>query len=224
MSALKGFLKRNTPVFVLGLCILIIFGVIILSTPNSEKKFPAGFKKVEEQVFNEREPTEPAPDEQSVEYAPQIPSVENKGKPYFYGEKNPSLRDAEGYPTPPSPDTIPIPKSMDPEEQANLRESVEYNYNIRTTPVIIKFSEKGFEPTEATAYTGQKIEWQNTTKEGIKIIQTIAIHEALKNGITISPGQSLVFRPLVTGVFKYLETGSGKYGAITVMDSTAPLQ
>jgi len=224
MRSLKNFIKRNTPVFVLGLVITLVFLVIILAQPKSENNVPAGFKKVEEKVFESGKPTEPPKNEEITQYASQIPSPENKGKPYFYGESNPNLRDSEGYPTPPSPDTVEIPSTFTDEDKMALKQIVQETYAKRTAVVTINYTDAGFDPTDVITYTGQRINWINTTDKQITINQTLSIHEALTKGLVLKPGESVIFRPLVNGTFTYLENGSKKYGSITVIDVTAPLQ
>lgn len=224
MQSLKNFIKRNAPVFFLGLVITLVFLVIILAQPKSENNVPAGFKKVEEKVFESGRPTEPPKVEEATQYASQIPSPENKGKPYFYGESNPNLRDAAGYPTPPLPESVEISNNLNTEQSVELRSVAQESYDKRVSVVQIKFSDAGFEPKDTNAYTGQKIEWINNTNKQIKIKQTSPIHQALKDGLVIESGKSVTFRPLVNGLFAYLEEGTGKYGTIYVNDVTTPLQ
>ena len=223
MQAFKKFLKRNAPVFIFGLIIALVFLLIILTQPKDESRTPSGFRRVEEGVF-EREPKEPEPTEKPTEYAPQIPSPENKGKPYFYGEYDPNLRDGEGYPTPPLPNTVAIPDNLSSESVAELRSVAEETYAKRTAVLKIIFTKEGFDPRDVNAYTGQQIEWVNETADQVTILQTTAIHEALKKGLTIEPNSTAVFRPLINGLFSYLEKNSAKYGTITVQDVTTPLQ
>lgn len=225
MQSLKSFIKRNAPVFFLGLIITLVFLVIILAQPKVGNNVPAGFKKVEEKVFENGKPKEPG--ESAVkpsEYASQTASPENIGKPYFYGEANPNLRDSEGYPTPPLPESVEIPNNLSTDEKIDLKSVAQESYNKRTSVVQIKFTNAGFEPKDTSAYTGQKIEWINNTSKQIVIKQTSPIHQALKNGLLIEPGKSAIFRPLVNGLFSYLEEGSGKYGTIYINDITTPLQ
>jgi len=223
VQALKKFLKRNAPVFIFGLIIALVFLLIILTQPNDEGRTPSGFKRVEEEVF-EREPKEPKPAEKPTEYAPQIPSPGNKGKPYFYGEYDPNLRDEEGYPIPPSPETVTPTDTTYPELVAEDRFVAQETYTKRTAPVKIKFTKEGFSPSDALGYTGQKIEWVNETDKQIVIKQVSNIHEALKDGLVIEPGKSASFRPLINGLFVYIEAETVKYGTITVQDATTPLQ
>ena len=83
MQPVKDFVKRNAPVFILGLFITLIFVVIIVAQPKVENNVPAGFIKVEESVFEGGQPKEPQESElRPDEYATQIASPENKGKPY----------------------------------------------------------------------------------------------------------------------------------------------
>lgn len=225
MGPLKSFIKRNAPVFFLGLIITLIFLALIFAQPKTGNDVPAGFKKVEETVFEGGKPKEP--EESTVktgEYAPQVPSPENKGKPYFYGESNPNLRDTEGYPVPPTPDTVEVSGTLTTEDRLELKEVIQETYSRRISTVVVNYTVNGFEPSDIIAYTGQKVELVNTTNNQITINQTSSIHEALKNGLIIPAKKSATFRPLITGAFTYMETGSGKYGGITVLDATAPLQ
>ncbi len=223
MQSFKNFVKRNIPVFIFGLVVALVFLLIILTQPKDGGTTPAGFKKVEDEVF-ERESAEPTPETKPVEYARQVVSPENKGKPYFYGEYDPSLRDAEGYPTPPLPNTVTVSKSLSPESVAELKSVAQESYNKRVAVLKITYTKEGFNPKDVNAYTGQRIEWVNETPSQITILQTTAIHEALKKGLVVEPGSSAFFRPLISGLFSYLEKNSTKYGTITVQDVTTPLQ
>jgi len=223
MQSLKNFVKRNAPVFFLGLIVLLVFVAIILSSPGANNSVPAGFKKVEESVFDNREPTEPTPEEKPTEYASQTPSPESKGKPYFYGEYNPSLRDKDGYPTPPLPGAAPLPASISKEALINMKNMATEVYQGRLQPTSIVFTENGFSPTDTSGYTGTPIIWTNKTAKEIKIVETVPTHEALKNGVVIKAGATFSFRPLKTGTFTYLESTSGKYGSVNVLDVTTPL-
>lgn len=223
MQALKKFLKRNAPVFIFGLIIGLVFLLIILTQPQAEDRTPSGFKRVEEEVF-EREPKEPEPTEKPVEYAPQIASPENKGKPYFYGEYDPNLRDGEGYPKSPELDSTPIPPEFT-ETDISMLKSVEYEvYYQRKRVAEIGFTDElGFQPADEVAYTGGKIVWKNSTNHDILIEQTLPIHDALKDGVKLAPGESFEFRPLIDRFFSYVEAGSKTYGTISVVDVTRPL-
>ncbi|MBU0650052.1 hypothetical protein KJ605_00070 [Patescibacteria group bacterium] len=223
MSWFRQFIKRNRPVFFLGLVVLLIFVAIILLNPDKNTNMPAGFKKVEETVFDDREPTTPPSTTGPTEYAPQIPSPENKGKPYFYGEHNPNLRDEQGYPTPPQVGTTSFPSGLSEETLLHYRIIEEDNYANRTRTVYIDFTNEGFMPADSTAFTGQRIIWTNKTGNEIIIKQTVPIHEALKNGITLQPNESFEFRPLLDKKFTYVEKNSLKYGSIFVSDVTLPL-
>lgn len=223
MQSLKNFVKRNAPVFFLGLIILIIFVAIILSSPHANNDVPAGFKKVEEEVFKEGESAEPKPEEKPTEYAPQIPSPDNKGKPYFYGESNPNLRDAEGYPVSPPVGSTPVPPNISKEDQDVMKGLEMERYQERLQPTKIVFTGTGFSPENASGYTGREIIWTNNTAQEIKIVETVPRHAALKNGITINSGGSFSFKPLRTGIFTYLESTSKKYGSVYVRDITTPL-
>jgi len=223
MQSLKDFAKRNAPVFLSGFIILVVFVAIILSSPKPNNSVPAGFKKVEETVFNDRTPAEPAPEQKPTEYAPQIPSPDNKGRPYFYGESNPNLRDVEGYPVPPSIGSTPIPPNTSKEDQDVMRAMEAEVYQERIQPTRISFTEAGFSPENAIGYTGTEIIWTNNTTRGIKIVETVPVNEALKNGISIKPGGSFSFKPLKVSLFTYLETASNKYASVNVSDITTPL-
>lgn len=223
MQTLKKFLKRNAPVFIFGLIIALVFLLIILTQPKGEDRTPSDFKRVEEEVF-EREPKEPETAEKPTEYAPQIPSPENKGKPYFYDEYDPNLRDEEGYPKPPEPGSTPIPPGSDETSVAMLK-SLEYEvYQRRKRVVTIGFTDElGFQPADEVAFTGGRIIWKNNTNRDILIEQTLPIHDALKNGIKLGPGESFEFRPLIDRFFSYVEAESKKYGTISIVDVTRPL-
>lgn len=223
MTAFKKFFQRNLPVFVIGLIILILFVLIILTSPKEGGGNPAGFKKVGEEVFENREPAEPEPTEVPEEYAPQTPSTENKGKRYFYGEYDPTLRDSEGYPTPPQPGSSVIPEGTDSERTGQLRVIEKENYAIRTKTININFTGEGFKPVDVMAFTGQKIVWNNKTDKEIFITPVSESHEAIKNGFSIAPGQSYVFRPLIDIRFTYMEKNSSEFGTVIVNDSTRPL-
>lgn len=222
MQVVKNFFKRNLGVFIFGLIIALLFLLIIFTQPKDKDTTPPGFKKVEEEIF-EREPKQPQ-EEEKIEYAPQIPSPENVGKPYFYGEHNPNLRDEEGYPKPPEIGSTPIP-AWAKKEDIEMIKALEYEvYKERTTPVKISFTkEKGFMPANTNAYTGGKIIWTNNSNQEIEIRQSLPIHKALENGIKLKPGESYVFRPLVSGFFSYAEMNSKIYGTIWVSDVTLPL-
>lgn len=223
MQSLINFVKRNAPVFFLGLIITLVFLAIILTQPNVNKDVPAGFKKVEEVVFNDREPINPTPEPQPQEYAPQIPSPENKGKPYFRGEYNPNLRDSEGYPIPPPIGSTYIAPNL-PEEERNIRRGLELErYRERMKPTSITFTTDGFSPENTKGFTGREVIWTNNTANEIKIIETTPVHEALKNGVVIKPGESFSFKPLTTKIFTYMEVNSKKYGSVSVADITTPL-
>jgi|GEM_PF-2439259 hypothetical protein len=225
MEPLKHFVKRNASVFFVGLIITLVFLILILAQPKSEKGTPAGFKQVEEGIFESGEPREPEPTQTPpTDYASQIPSPDNKGKPYFFGEINPNLRDSEGYPTPPSAESVAVPDTPYPEQAAQIRGIARESYVKRVTPVQITYTDAGFEPKDTAGYTGQKIIWVNKSAKPITIKQTAPIHQALSNGLAIAPGASAIFRPLVTGLFSYLEENTGNYGTIYVNDVTAPLQ
>ncbi len=222
MQAFKTFLKRNAPVFVFGLIIILVFTLIILTQPRTITGVPAGFKRVEEEIFN-REPAEPTPEEKPTVYAPQSPSPENIGKPYFYGEYDPNLRDEQGYPMPPKTGTTPIPPNSTLEDKMEIDMIERDNYAGRTKTVYIDFTEAGFKPADTMGFTGQKIIWTNKSAGTIQIKQTVPIHESLKNGVTLKPGESFEFRPLVTKEFTYVEVSSGKYGSLFIGDVTQPL-
>ena len=222
MQALKKFLKRNAPVFIFGLIIGLVFLLIILTQPKDENRTPSGFTRVEEEIFD-REPKEPEPTEKPTEYAPQIASPENKGKPYFYGEYDPNLRDEMGYPVPPKIGTTSIAPKADEEHKMEIDRIERENYNIRTKTIYVDFTETGFSPPDIIAFTGQRIIWTNRTSAEIIIVQPVQIHEALKGGISLKPGESFEFRPLVDKQFTYAEKNSAKYGTILVNDVTRPL-
>ena len=222
MQALKKFLKRNAPVFIFGLIIALVFLLIILTQPKDEGGTPSGFRRVEEEVF-EREPKEPEPTEKPTEYAPQVASPENKGKPYFYGEYDPNLRDDNGYPIPPAIGTTPRDQLATEQEVYEITDIEYQERERRTQTVYITFTDKGFGPVDATGFTGEKIIWTNNTNKEIKIVQTLPIHDALKGGITIKPGESFEFRPLVNKQITYMDDYSKKYGTLMVVDSTMPL-
>ncbi len=223
MQALKKFLKRNAPVFIFGLVIALVFLLIILTQPKDEDRTPSGFKRVEEEVF-EREPKEPEPTEKPVEYAPQVANPENKGKPYFYGEYDPNLRDEEGYPKSPELGSTPIPPGADETDIAMLK-SLEYEaYYRRKRVAEISFTDElGFQPADEVAFTGGRIVWKNNTNHDILIEQTLPIHDALKGGIKLGPGESFEFRPLIDRFFSYVEANSKKYGTVSIADVTRPL-
>lgn len=224
MQSLKDFIKRNAPVFFLGLIITLVFIAIILSQPTSENNVPAGFKKVEEKVFESGKPKEPETAEtQPTEYAPQIPSPENKGKPYFYGEYDPNLRDDAGYPIPPKVGTTSAPPNANEETLSEIQFIEQENYKLRTQTVQIDFTDSGFKPADAMGFTGGKIIWTNKTTKDIRILQTLPIHEALKGGINLKPGESFEFRPLKDKQFTYVEANSQKYGSLMISDVTQPL-
>jgi len=222
MQAIKKFLKRNAPVFIFGLIIALVFLLIILTQPKDGSGTPSGFKRVEEEVFD-REPKEPEPTEKPVEYAPQIPSPENKGKPYFYGEYDPNLRDKEGYPAPPTLGSTDVPATYSEEDGGVLRAMEVEKMKERTTPTKISFTAKGFSPADAKGYTGLTITWTNNTDKEIKIVEAVPKHEALKGGVVIKPGESFSFRPLVNRLFTYVEDYSKTYGTVMVEDVTRPL-
>jgi hypothetical protein len=224
MQALKSFVKRNVPVFFLGLIITVVFLVIILAQPNSDNNVPAGFKKVEEGVFKEGEPTEPTKEETPPSlYAPQVPSPENKGKPYFYGEYDPNLRDKDGYPTSPPLGSTVIPRNYSQEDKDTIIVMEKEKLADRSNPTRISFTNNGFSPADTSGYTGREIIWTNNTTNEIKIVEAIPRNEALKNGAVIKPGESFSFRPLVNKMFTYLEVNSKKYGTVMVNDITVPL-
>lgn len=222
MQNIKNFLKRNAPIFIFGLIIALIFVIITLLQPRTQKTTPGSFKKVEEEVFKEEPPKEEP--KTQTQYAPQTPSPENIGKPYFYGEYDPTLRDEQGYPIPPKPGSTPIPpyaNSTDVEMIRNLELEV---YKKRTAPVYINFTDElGFQPSDASAFTGTRIIWTNKTDHEIFIEQTLPIHDALKNGIRLGPGESFEFRPLLDRFFSYVEYYSKSYGTISIGDTTRPL-
>ena len=222
MRNLKNFVKRNAPIFIFGFIILGLFILIIVFSPQKEEKFPSGFKKVEEEIF-EREPAEPEPTEKPVEYAPQIPSPENKGKRYFYGEYDPTLRDEQGYPIPPEVGSASLPAQASPETRDVLKNLERQSYEARITPTNISFTLDGFMPADARAFTGQKVIWTNNSGADIQVQQMLPIHEALKAGVVIKPGETFEFKPLIDGQFTYVEKNSLKYGTIFVEDVTKPL-
>lgn len=222
MQSFKNFVKRNAPVFVFGLVVALVFLLIILTQPKDDKITPAGFKKVEEEVFK-REPAEPTPVSKSIKYAPQVASPENKGKPYFYGEYNPTSRDKEGYPAPPPLGSTNIPPTYSQEDSDVLKAMEMEKMKERTTPVKISLTEKGPVPADAIGYTGLTIIWTNKTNRDVKIVETIPKHEALKGGVVIKPGESFSFRPFVDRLFTYVEEYSKTYGTVLVYDITRPL-
>lgn len=223
---LGKFVKRNAPVFILGFIILLVFLAIIVGSQKQKTGKPSGFIKVEESLIKDREPTEPETTTDSngtVTYAPQIASPENIGKPYFYGETNPTLRDEQGYPTPPKLGSTPISPNDYP-DVINARKQAEQDaYAQRTKTITIDFTKDGFSPADSNAYTGQKVMWTNKSTGDIELRQVIPIHEALKNTIYLAPGQSFEFRALVNGRATIIEARSGKYSTIYVSDVTVPL-
>jgi hypothetical protein len=224
VKSLKNFMKRNAPVFFLGLIIALVFLVIILAQPNSDNNVPAGFKKVEEGVFKEGEPTEPTKEETPPSvYAPQVPSPENKGKPYFYGENDPNLRDKDGYPASPPLGSTVIPESYSQEDRDVLKGLEMEKIAERSKPTRISFTSDGFSPADTSGFTGREIIWTNNTANEIKIIEAVPRNEALKNGAIIKPGGSFSFKPLVDRMFTYMEVNSKKYGTVMVNDITVPL-
>src|SRR3989344_1736402 len=229
MKTIVGFIKRNAAVFLLGLIILVIFVAIILSGLKPAPSVPPGFKKVEETIFTERDTAQPPQEDPKtqppakVDYAPQTASPENKGKPYFYGEYNPNLRDTQGYPKPPEPGAYKKSTEQYPEiiESQRLAEEEEYARRLQT--VTIDFTDTGFNPTDASAYTGQKVIFANKTNKDMLMVQATPIHEALSGEILIKPGQTFEFRPLINGRAAYVELNMQKYGTLYVQDVTLPL-
>lgn len=224
MQALKSFVKRNAPVFFLGLIITLVFLVIILAQPKVENTVPAGFKKVEEKVFEGGKPKEPEEDvAKPSEYASQVAKPENKGKSYFYGEYDPNLRDAQGYPTAPPLGSTVIPANYSQEDKDVIRGMEMEKSAERSQPTRIAFTNNGFSPADTSGYTGREIIWTNNTAKEIKIVEAVPRHEALKTEAIIKPGESFSFKPLVDRMFTYMEVSSKKYGTVMVNDITAPL-
>jgi len=220
-----GFLKRNTPVFLLGLIILIVFLLIIVSDQQQIKSVPANFKKVSDEVFNQQEPTQPLKDKpiDKPYFAPQEASPANKGTPYFYGESNPDLRDEQGYPMPPKPGSSTYSSSVYPEIIQDEKSAEQEEYERRLKDTVIEFNGTNFSPTDASGYTGQKIIWVNRSKNDVEIKQVSVTHKALKEPFLIKPGGSFEFRPLVNGRFVLIEIKSMTYGTVYIADVTTPL-
>ncbi len=211
--------------FLLGVIIAAVFLAIILSDQQRINGVPANFKKVSDEVFNKQEPTEP-PKEKTTnrfEYAPQKADPENKGKPYFYGEYNPNLRDEQGYPTPPRPGSSVYSNSIYPEIIQDEKSAEQEEYERRLKDTVIEFDGTNFSPTDASGYTGQKVMWVNKSKGDIEIKEISTVHGALKDPISIKSGGSFEFRPLLNGRFTYIETQSKIYGTVYIADVTTPL-
>lgn len=231
MKLIIGYLKRNSAVFILGFLILALFIVIIITGQKPKGTAPE-FIKVEEQIFDEREPKSPSEtgtgnldniENVIEEYASQIPSTENIGKPYFYGEENPLLRDKDGYPRPPEPGLYKSSTEKYPELIAMQKDAEEEEYQRRMQVYYIEFGQGGFNPTDGIAYTGQRVVWVNKSTSDITISQAIFVHEALRDGFTLKPGESYEFRPLVNGRVALVEETTGKYSTLYIMDVTSPL-
>ena len=222
MSSVKDFVRRNAPVFFLGAIIVLIFLIVIFASSKGRNITPAGFRKVEEEIFEDRESTQPAEEKQG-EYAPQIPNPGNVGKPYFYGEYNPNLRDEKGYPMAPAIGSTVIPDYADEQDKVETQ-ALEYEEAQKRKQVVaIDFTTDGFKPQLAQAYTGGTIVWTNRTATEIKLVQTLPIHLALKGGTVLAPGESFEFRPLVNKQFVYLDDYTKKSGSISIIDVTKPL-
>lgn len=224
MNVIVAFLKRNLPVFILGAVIAIFFAFLIIVSQNKKTDFsPASFKRVEEDVFNEREATNPVEPEEEIS---NNANTSNDAKPLFLGEYNPSLRDEEGFPTPPKPESIKYPKSIvgNEEDRLAVLSAEQEEYARRTKTIYIDYTEAaGFTPNSTSATTGQKIVWTNKSATTIKLEQTLPKFDEFKNGVEIEPNKTFEFRPTKDKLFTYIEATSRKFGAVTIGDATAPL-
>lgn len=226
MKVIKNFLKRNLIIFVFGAILALIFVLLILLRPEEEKRKPSYFKKVDESIFETNNYLETPESEKNVEdeYAPQEATPENVGKPYFYGEYNPNLRDEDGYPKPPEVGSTPIGANATEEDIRLLREAEYEEYARRTRPITIRYTKDlGFQPADAATFTGSRVIFTNMSDEEIIIEQTLPIHKALMGGIRLKPGESFEFRPLINQFFSYVEKNSKNYGTIMIGDVTRPL-
>lgn len=224
MNLIINSLKRNFPIFVFGAVLALIFVLLMILQPKQQPNKPGYFTKVEESIFESDQNLETPKPAPIYEYAPQEPSPDNVGKPYFYGEYNPNLRDENGYPKPPEVGSTPIPVGATDEEIRLIREAEYEEYTRRTRVIRINYTKDlGFQPPDIAAFTGSKIVFTNTSDEEIFIEQTLPIHKALMDGIRLKPGEFFEFRPLINQSFSYVERNSKNYGTIMIGDTTRPL-
>lgn len=222
MKTIWNYIKRNAPVFLLGLVVVVMFLVIIIISQRQKTQNPGDFTRVEEELTPERESTQPA-QESPTQYAPQIADPKYIGLPYFYGEYDPFSRDKNGYPVSPNPGSTRLSSTASDEDVSVIRNMELEKYKERIKPTKIYFTESGFSPADTSGFTGQEIIWTNKSTKEIKIVETVPMHNALKDGVVIKPGESFSFRPLMNKMLSYVEENTKKYGTVMVADVTQPL-
>ena len=95
-------------------------------------------------------------------------------------------------------------------------ESTQTNTNRTSAEIVINFTDKGFDKDDIEAEYGQTVKWINKTSQNIVLVQTVKKFDELKDGVTITPGESFSLQLNSDRLWVYREQNSGLYGQIFI--------
>ncbi len=188
---MNAFIKRNTPVFIVGTITFVLFVVIILFSQNNnnDTTIPSLVKVPEQQA-----------EELATEYTPQsIPQPNTTG--------NTSTN---------SPvDILPGEEIRAKEVIESIKltqDEIDAEYGI----LRVAYTEEGFVPKNTNGYAGQLATFTNESDNPITIMETTVRLPQFATGLTLEPGGTVEFRLAGSRLWTYRETTSGDIGAIFV--------
>lgn len=206
---MSEFIKRNQPVFIIGIITVIVFLVIIfVSQSRTEDSLLPGLVKVDEQEFTpEEEPIE-EPERPITELS--AAELDKIAEEMDRGEYKDNYSLLPGSPV----DEALAEKFKELEAQAYMTpEEVKATFgeiNISYT------DEGGYEPRKSQGRKFQNITWTNNSDREIKLLQLNPLFNELASGVTLAPGESYTMELYKEGNFRFTEDESRAFGSITI--------
>ncbi len=206
---MSEFIKRNKPVFIIGVITALVFLIIIaVSQSRNEKSLLPGLVKVNEEEFT--------PEEQPIE-EPQKPITEMSAAEL---DRMVEKTYKEGY----SDNFSLLPGNPVDEAVSEKYKELEAQAYMTPEEVTSEFGDLnisytddgGYEPRKSKGYKFQTVVWTNNSDRAIKLVQLNPLFNELANGITLQPGESYAMEMYKEGNFRFTEDESRAFGSIAI--------
>lgn len=206
---MSEFIKRNKPVFIIGLITVIFFLIIIaVSQSRDEDSSLPGLVRVNEEEFTPEEPPIEEPEKPITEMsAAELDRMVAK-------------IDKEGY----SDNFSLLPGNPVDEAASEKYKELEAQAYMSPDEVKVEFGdlnisytdEGGYEPRKTKAYKFQNVVWTNNSDRAIILRQLNPLFNELANGVTLQPGESYSMEMYKEGNLRVTEDESRAFGSIAI--------
>lgn len=193
---MRNFFKRNLPIFIIGILIIVLF-LIAIFLHAQKQNFGLNLKKVgitlpeSTAIANETSSSSIAKDYSANTTKPTITnSDDTSGESTASIDVNPRLN----------------PVTVKPEDIKKIDSSL----------VLTFYDDNGFIPRESRASLGEVIEWVNKSSSEIVIREKTVKFDEFKVGVHILPGDSFKFRIYKEGLWAYEDINSKKLGYMLI--------